>query len=226
VENSTKIAVETTPPNPLFKGSDKITTQDDDALNCTSSNPLPEVLIEVAPSNPNPPQVPAIVVGETNMPNLLIEVAPPNLNPTPTPTPSPVVEETYEEGDVVTPRETDVKFGRGSGSNPWPGNEAMREIVISWQPYYKDPQRTVHEKTDLSRRIVDEIQNDLGGRFIERHGDGSWHVASNAKARAKISTALRQVYDLGHYAERRRRYPGGKKILIVAPKDLALYNKE
>jgi hypothetical protein len=129
------------------------------------------------------------------------------LNPTP-----PSKDTRNEETCVVEviPRETDVKFGRGTGPNLWPGNVAMRELVKKWQTYYNDPKCTVTEKTKLSQHLVGVVQNQNGGRFI-KFERGSWRVVSNEDARIKISTTLRSKLTLSAYAEKRRRYPGGRR---------------
>jgi hypothetical protein len=103
-------------------------------------------------------------------------------------------------------RPTDVLLGRGGRSNHHPGNVAYRKQVGDLREWYRTSKEK-RIKTDLSQLLVDWVQKENSGRFLQLETtttlDGTsttpdnetgdkWYVVNNLVARRKAAQALRE----------------------------------
>jgi hypothetical protein len=103
----------------------------------------------------------------------------------------------------------DVLFGRGGRSNHHIGNKIYREIVTAQQERYRACDK--NEKTKVAQTIVDRVQNNIGGRFLELDtATGKWFLVPNVVARRKVGQALRENNTEQARAAKRAKYQGGK----------------
>jgi len=89
----------------------------------------------------------------------------------------------------------DVLCGRGPSVNNHIGNKRFRFLIKFYRPQYRKI-KSRKMKMDLSRKIVNEIKNVHGGRFLKKiliNGSFSWIEISDHKAYEKTSQALREV---------------------------------
>lgn len=101
----------------------------------------------------------------------------------------------------------DVLFGRGGRSNHHPGNKTYRDIVTNQQKHYRGCDK--NEKTKVAQAIVDHIQNEVGGRFLELDRDEKrWFLVPNVVARRKVGQALRENNTEEARAAKRAKYQG------------------
>jgi len=90
--------------------------------------------------------------------------------------------------DEVT--RSDVKFGRGGGTNRHPGNLFFRKLVEDAKPAYMLAKKA--QKGDISRSIVSIIRSQ-GGRWLKLNNlSGLWEDVGNDEAAKKVSQALRE----------------------------------
>ncbi len=95
-------------------------------------------------------------------------------------------------GGIDLPFNTDVLIGKGKICQEHPGNIAMRRVCEEYLDDYMNA-NSKKEKTEITRKTVDEIKV-KGGRFLERDSDGWWwEVTDNDKAREKISMLFRTM---------------------------------
>ncbi|KAG7337327.1 hypothetical protein IV203_014101 [Nitzschia inconspicua] len=83
----------------------------------------------------------------------------------------------------------DVLLGRGGKTNRHAGNKVYRRRILEDQPVYKT--LCTSEKTKLSDKVVNWIQKDCNGRFLEEDEHG-WFIVTDCTARKKVSQALRE----------------------------------
>ena len=91
--------------------------------------------------------------------------------------------------------DNDVLCGRGPSVNNHIGNKRFRFLIKFYRPQYRKI-KSRKMKMDLSRKIVNEIKNVHGGRFLKKiliNGSFSWIEISDYKAYEKTSQALREV---------------------------------
>jgi hypothetical protein len=127
-------------------------------------------------------------------------------------------------------RPTDVLLGRGGRSNHHPGNIAYRKQVGDLREWYRTS-KDKRVKTDLSQLLVDWVQKENSGRFLQlettnstlssspqdvaaaitnttttttnnNNGD-QWYIVSNVVARRKAAQALREHMTLEERKARR-----------------------
>jgi len=94
--------------------------------------------------------------------------------------------------DIVLPRENDVLFGRGGGTNHHPGNRRWRQLVEDRKHEYARQSRS--DKLMVSQTIIDRWRAQVpAGRFLKKNRTtGFWNDVGNKKAREKTSQALRE----------------------------------
>jgi len=94
--------------------------------------------------------------------------------------------------DIVLPRENDVLFGRGGGTNHHPGNRRWRQLVEDRKHEYARQSRL--EKPMVSQHIIDRWRAQVpAGRFLKKNRTtGFWNDVGDKKAREKTSQALRE----------------------------------
>jgi hypothetical protein len=101
----------------------------------------------------------------------------------------------------------DVLFGRGGRSNHHPGNKTYRDIVCKQQDYYRSCDK--NEKTKVAQGVVDLVQGQIGGRFLELDKDtNQWYLVPNVVARRKVGQALRENNTQEARAAKRAKYQG------------------
>ena len=89
--------------------------------------------------------------------------------------------------------------------HPW--NKIYREIVTNQQAHYRGCDK--NEKTRVAQGIVDKIQKDIGGRFLELDRDVKrWFLVPNVVARRKVGQALRENNTEEARAAKRAKYQG------------------
>eukprot|EP00980_Cylindrotheca_fusiformis_P026201 scaffold15514_cov129-Cylindrotheca_fusiformis.AAC.9 len=106
-------------------------------------------------------------------------------------------------------RDSDILFGRGGRSNHHPGNKIYRDLVTERQPYYRNCDKS--EKTKVAQAIVDMVQRDHKGRFLELDKEANrWYIVPNIVARRKVGQALRENNTEEARAAKREKYGQGK----------------
>lgn len=102
-------------------------------------------------------------------------------------------------------RDTDVLFGRGGRSNHHPGNHFLRDKVTEMQPHYRMCDK--NEKTKVAQTIVDSINKEHNGRFLELDKEADrWYIVPNIVARRKVGQALRENNTEEARAAKRQKY--------------------
>ena len=94
----------------------------------------------------------------------------------------------------ITPRPTDILFGKGTASINNVGNVAMRKLVgCSLKEYALIPKSKRAKKNRFIRDLVDVIKSS-GGRFLRKPtDDGSWKEVTDEEARGKLGQELRDT---------------------------------
>ena len=106
--------------------------------------------------------------------------------------------------DYVEPTNRDVLLGRGGKSNHHPGNIKYRQQVAQLQESYKLAEDK-NQKADLSQVLVDYVQQQMGGRFLQKDEHG-WFEVLPIIARRKASQALREDPDPAKRTAKRQRF--------------------
>ena len=110
--------------------------------------------------------------------------------------------------------DNDVLLGRGVPFQRHPGNVMLANLINDRREEYRNGKRS--EKTAITWDIVYEIQNHVGGRFLEKedaeHG-GAWKVATDFDAREKVSVGFRSNFKM----ERCRQYEQQHQQQQAAP---------
>ena len=88
---------------------------------------------------------------------------------------------------IIVPAHADVLLGRGRPFQLHLGNMRLSQSVTSLLPVYES--HTKHEKTAMTKKIVEEIKRG-GGRFLKQN-DGVWEEVSDQVALNKISHTFR-----------------------------------
>lgn len=102
-------------------------------------------------------------------------------------------------------RDTDILFGRGGRSNHHQGNKLYRDKVTEMQPHYRKCDK--NEKTMVAQTIVDSINKEHNGRFLELDKEADrWYIVPNIVARRKVGQALRENNTEEARAAKREKY--------------------
>lgn len=113
----------------------------------------------------------------------------------------------------VVPTDLDILSGRGGKSNHHPGNKRYREEIENFRAAYANLSDK-DDKTDMSRMVVDYVHK-YGGRFLEiDRSTRSWYIITDAKARRKVSQALREDGDPVKRAAKRARFLKKKRAML------------
>eukprot|EP00980_Cylindrotheca_fusiformis_P023989 scaffold11305_cov74-Cylindrotheca_fusiformis.AAC.1 len=108
--------------------------------------------------------------------------------------------------------DSDILLGRGGRSNHHPGNKIYRDLVTEHQPYYRNCDNK-SEKTKVAQAIVDLVQRDHKGRFLELDKEANrWYIVPNIVARRKVGQALRENNTEEARAMKREKYGQGGKL--------------
>ncbi len=91
---------------------------------------------------------------------------------------------------ALHPNPNDVLMGRGKPFREWSGNMRLAKKISLHALRYSESTKERIEKTVIAMQIVNMVENDDGGRFIQRKLDG-WEVVDDAVAKEKVSQALR-----------------------------------
>merc|ERR1712176_361002 len=87
--------------------------------------------------------------------------------------------------------ENDVICERGGRSNRHIGTKRYRGIIEKYKPEYQSLMSKT-AKTNLSRKVISQIQNN-GGRFLKRDEDSQqYYVLSQVETTKKVSQAMRE----------------------------------
>jgi len=98
---------------------------------------------------------------------------------------------------------------RGGRSNHHPGNKMYRDLVTEMQDHYRTCDK--NEKTKVAQSIVDRVNNEQHGRFLERDpSTGKHYIVPNLMARRKVGQALRENNTEEARAAKREKYGQGK----------------
>ena len=118
-----------------------------------------------------------------------------------------------DDSDLVTPRETDVLLGRGSGIANYPGNVMFRHIIWKCRDMYARAYRT--EKRVVAELVVKTVGClEPPGRFLRRVGeDRDYVVVPERNAVEKACQALR---------EKKMSLPKEKECIKAVNKALAI----
>ena len=105
----------------------------------------------------------------------------------------------------VIATDKDVLLGRGVPIQSHPGNLRLAELVdIHHAEYYHSTSKA--RKAAVTRSIVQTIQNEVGGRFLEKDAvTGMWRVAGGDAARTKVAVCFRSKTKLDKQRQRQHR---------------------
>lgn len=96
---------------------------------------------------------------------------------------------------VVTATDQDVLLGRGKPYQTHPGNLQLAKILQDREDEFNSA--TKSQKTAITWEILRRIQNEFGGRFLERDENDAndigitWQVCSSETARNKVAYGFR-----------------------------------
>lgn len=95
------------------------------------------------------------------------------------------------QNPFLFPSPQDVLMGRGWPFQSWQGNVRMAQTLIA--PHVDQYIATLKrsEKTKLAVELVQQLQQNMGGHFIERIENQGWVIVSDLNAREKTSQILR-----------------------------------
>lgn len=98
-----------------------------------------------------------------------------------------------EQDIVFTPKDVDVLCGRGRAIRLHPGNQVYNRLLREGYEEYTNAKKGT--KLDIVRRIVVEIRDERGGRFLERLvGGGTYFIdIGNERAMNKTAQAFRDM---------------------------------
>jgi hypothetical protein len=106
--------------------------------------------------------------------------------------------------DEIT--DCDVLLGRGGRSNHHPGNHFYLAKVAEKKVLYAKC-KCKSEKTRVAQSVVDFINQERKGRFVELEKEtGRWFIAANKAARTKVGQALRDQNTPEARAKKRKKY--------------------
>ena len=84
----------------------------------------------------------------------------------------------------------DVLLGRGLPYQTHPGNIHLSKLIEERQDEYNDAPK--FHKTVITWEIVKRVQEEVGGRFLEKDESlGTWKICSNDAARLKVAYGFR-----------------------------------
>jgi len=94
---------------------------------------------------------------------------------------------------ALYPNKQDVLMGRFKLARDWPGNLFLNKLIALQAPRYLEASNASRfEKTVIAMEIVQRIEKDSGGRFLDRsETKGVWEVVDEGVAKEKVSQALR-----------------------------------
>ena len=112
----------------------------------------------------------------------------------------------YNVGDLVeVATDIDVLLGRGVPYQSHPGNMKLSKLIEESEEKFNKASK--FDKTVITWELVKVVQDEYGGRFLERDSDGdssatavvpassgeggAWKVCTNEAARAKVAVGLR-----------------------------------
>lgn len=98
-----------------------------------------------------------------------------------------------EQDIVFKPKDADVLCGRGRAIRLHPGNQVYNRLLREGYEEYSNAKKGT--KLDIVRRIVVEIRDERGGRFLERLvGGGTYFIdIGNERAMNKTAQAFRDM---------------------------------
>jgi hypothetical protein len=98
-----------------------------------------------------------------------------------------------EQDIVFKPNDADVLCGRGRAIRLHPGNQVYNRLLREGYEEYSNAKKGT--KLDIVRRIVVEIRDERGGRFLERLvGGGTYYIdIGNERAMNKTAQAFRDM---------------------------------
>eukprot|EP00934_Nitzschia_sp_Nitz4_P005893 Nitzschia sp. Nitz4//scaffold4_size323378//82672//83976//NITZ4_000639-RA/size323378-snap-gene-0.446-mRNA-1//-1//CDS//3329553336//5883//frame0 len=218
--------------SPLVEAASRVNPQPESAkakLNAakaaeltSADQPMPEVQVDLkAPVAGDSTLVATVTSGGVEQGTIAIGV---------TPSAASSVKSTSSSGSKRKPRkvipdrkeyideytENDVLFGRGGRSNHHLGNKVYRDLVTEKQAYYKSCDK--NQKTAVAQSIVDEVQQERKGRFLELCKEtGKYFVVPNIMARRKVGQALRENNTEEARAAKREKYGQKSKKESLQP---------
>lgn len=113
--------------------------------------------------------------------------------------------EPIEKEYVEEITDCDVLMGRGGRSNHHPGNHFYLALIAETKPKYEKCKQK-SQKTRVAQSVVDFINHERNGRFVELDETERWYVVCNKKARTKAGQALRDQNTPEARAEKRKKY--------------------
>jgi hypothetical protein len=114
----------------------------------------------------------------------------------------------------VQVRRMDVLLGRGGRSNHHPGNITFRKQAGELREWYRTSDK--HVKTDLSQLLVNWVQNEQNGRYLQLdREEDRWFIVTNLVARRKASQALREHMTMEERMARKNQHENLKDDLSL-----------
>ena len=129
----------------------------------------------------------------------------------------------HDDPDIVeVASDNDVLLGRGLPCQSHPGNVRLGQLIKDHQSEFNELKKT--DKTKLTYKIVNIIQNDYGGRFLEKDPThaGMWRICSTDVARNKVSYGFRSLVKLQRRKGLERAAAGGgshhqSAVAVIGP---------
>ena len=93
---------------------------------------------------------------------------------------------------ILTPRESDILFGRGGHVNHHRANQYYLELVSDRKDEYQNCKKV--DKASIAWDIIDELRDQKPPpRFLKKdYSTGLWHIVKDNEVRRKISQCLRE----------------------------------
>jgi hypothetical protein len=97
---------------------------------------------------------------------------------------------------ILMPNNNDVILGKSAGTKQHPGNLDFKKLLMERQFAYAMADK--FQKTIISWDVIRIIQQDRGGRFVERDvNSGVWNIVQNELVRTKVANAFRTMRHRG-----------------------------
>ena len=99
--------------------------------------------------------------------------------------------EELTEDRITVAKANDVLLGRGKSYQNHEGNQRLTEIVEKRRNEYQVASK--HEKTNISKEIVEYVKNEMCGRFLQKDEQDPdyWMIVTDQEGRLKVSHAFR-----------------------------------
>ena len=98
----------------------------------------------------------------------------------------------FNSNFVLEPSERDILCGqrRSNGISQHPGNRLLRRMIENFVGDFEQA-NTMRERTLIYKRVIKDMRQKHGARFLRQHDEGGWALLSESQVRDKVSHAIR-----------------------------------